>query len=328
MADGNHGDPTRPTYPRKTTGATATALASVIAVIASCSLARPAQTRVGPAPDNLGADTISFASASGSSIHAWFARGRPGAGAVLLLHGVGEDRRIMLDRARFLHAAGYSVLAPDFQAHGESRGRHITFGALESLDAAAALGWLRGRMPGGRVGVIGVSMGGAAALVGPDGPLHADAFVLESVYPTIDDAVRDRLRVWLGPIGPSLTGLLLSTVSREIGVMPAQLRPIDAIARVTAPVLIAAGTVDRYTTLAETRALFANAPDPKELWAVDGASHVDLYAFAPEEYERRIGAFLEHALRPAPLASHAVPVPASVFGATVVLPASSGSPKS
>jgi fermentation-respiration switch protein FrsA (DUF1100 family) len=176
--------------------------------------------------------------------------------------------------------------------------------------------------------VIGVSMGGAAALVGPEGPLHADAFVLESVYPTIDDAVRDRLRVWLGPIGPSFTGLLLSTVSREIGVTPAQLRPIDAIAHVTAPVLIAAGTLDRYTTLAETRAMFANARDPKELWTVDGASHVDLYAFAPQEYERRVGAFLARVLRGPSLASHIVPAPASVFDGSGALPASSGSPKS
>jgi fermentation-respiration switch protein FrsA (DUF1100 family) len=265
--------------------------------IASCSLANPSLARVGLAPSALGADTVTFASASGSTIHAWFARGRPGAGGVLLLHGVGADRRVMADRARFLHSAGYAVLVLDFQAHGESPGRHVTYGALESLDAAAALAFLRDQVPGERLGVIGVSMGGAAALVGSDGPLRADALVLESVYPTIRDAVRDRLRVWLGPIGPAFAPMLLSVVGQEIGVAEADLRPIDRIGRVDAPVLVASGTNDRYTTLAETRLLFANAADPKELWVVDGAAHVDLYAFAPAEYERRVGGFLARHLR-------------------------------
>ena len=265
--------------------------------LASCGLARPSQARIGIAPVALGADTVSFASRSGSTIHAWFARGESGAGAVLLLHGVGDDRRAMTERARFLHRAGYSVLLPDFQGHGESAGAHITFGALESLDAVAALDYLHVHAPGERTGVIGVSMGGAAALVGPSGPLRADALVLESVYPTINDAVRDRLRAWLGPIGPAFTSSVLSVVGRQIGVAPDVLRPLDRIGTVSAPVLIVAGTNDRYTPINETRALYANAPSPKELWVVNGAGHVDLHAFAPLEYERRIGSFLSRNLR-------------------------------
>ena len=276
----------------------ATAMSIVSAsMLASCGFARPSQSRVGIAPLSLGADTVSFTSGSGSTIHAWFARGDSGAGAVLLLHGVGDDRRAMIERARFLHVAGYSVLLPDFQGHGESAGAHITFGALESLDAAAALEYLHMRVPGERAGVIGVSMGGAAALVGPSGPLTVDALVLESVYPTITDAVRDRLRAWLGPIGPAFTSPLISFVGREIGVSPAALRPLDRIGTVRSPILIAAGTKDRYTPLTETHALYASAPSPKELWMVDGAGHVDLHAFAPAEYERRIGSFLARNLR-------------------------------
>jgi len=278
-------------------GAATAASVIGVSVLASCGLARPEQARIGVAPLALGADTVSFPSASGSRIHAWFARGARGAGAVLLLHGVGDDRRSMIERARFLRGAGYSVLIPDFQGHGESTGAHITFGALESLDAAAALEYLHVHAPGERAGIIGVSMGGAAALVGPSGPLQADALVLESVYPTIRDAVRDRLRAWLGPVGPALTTPLLSFVGREIGVSAAELRPLDRIGSVAGPVLIAAGTEDRYTPIAETRALYASATAPKELWVVDGAGHVDLHAFAPAEYERRIGSFLSRNLR-------------------------------
>lgn len=68
--------------------------------------------------------------------------------------------------------------------------------AAVSLDAEAAVDLVRARLPGEPVGVIGASMGGAAALLGP-GPLRVDALVLESVSPTIELAVADRLRVRL-----------------------------------------------------------------------------------------------------------------------------------
>jgi alpha/beta superfamily hydrolase len=51
------------------------------------------------------------------------------------MHGVRANRLSMVERARFLSYAGYSVLLFDFQGHGESTGQHITFGYLESKDA-------------------------------------------------------------------------------------------------------------------------------------------------------------------------------------------------
>jgi pimeloyl-ACP methyl ester carboxylesterase len=264
-----------------------------------CVLARPAHSVVGNAPAKLGARTVMFPSRSGSVIRAWLAPGREGAGAVLLLHGMGGNRASMLARARFLHQAGFTILAPDFQAHGESPGRHITFGALESFDAEAALAFLRAAAPGERVGIIGISMGGAASLVGAR-PLAADALVLESVYPTFNDAVADRLHRWFGPLGflgDAMAPTLIQLVAPRIGVDPERLRPIDAIGNVEEPLLLIAGTEDHYTRLDESRALFARARSPKEIWEVLGAGHEDIHEYSPLEYERRVGGFLVAHLR-------------------------------
>lgn len=278
----------------------ATASLAIGVVLASgCVLASPAPAHIRPAPRELGARNVAFPSRSGSRIRAWLIPGRIGAGAVLLLHGVGANRSAMLGRAEFLHRAGFTVLAPDFQAHGESPGEHPTFGALESLDAAAALGYLECAAPGERVGVIGVSMGGAAAVLGP-GPLRANALVLESVYPTIRQAVSDRLGTWFGPfgwVGRQLTPVVIDIVGSEVGVSESQLAPIDRIGDVRAPLLVVAGSADRYTTLAETRSLYAHARSTKSLWIVGGAGHEDIYAFDPAGYRRRVGGFLERWLR-------------------------------
>lgn len=270
-------------------------LVAVMIALTGCTvITGPARHSVAPPPDRLGAETVSFASNSGTPIRAWFARGQAGSGAVLLLHGVGDDRTSMRARAIFLHDRGFTILAPDFQAHGESPGDHITYGARESLDAAAALAFLRASAPGERVGVIGVSMGGAASLLG-NGPLTADAFVLESVYPTFRQAVSNRLGAWLGPIGGIgrwFTSSVIGLIGAESGVTEEELRPIAQIERLHAPLLLLSGTIDRYTPLAEAESLFAHAPAPKSFWPVEGADHVDLYAFATAEYQRRVGGFL------------------------------------
>ena len=158
----------------------------------------------------------------------------------------------MVQRARVLHQHGFAILLFDLQAHGESSGGRITFGRLEGLDAAAAVRFVRGRLPGERVGVIGVSLGGAAAVLGPES-LRVDALVLESVYPSIDAALANRLRAGLGSVaGPLLTPLLAPAfkllLPPVLGVTPAELRPVDRIREVRAPVLVASGDADDRTT--------------------------------------------------------------------------------
>jgi fermentation-respiration switch protein FrsA (DUF1100 family) len=200
----------------------------------------------------------------------------------------------MLERARFLNRHGFAVLLFDFQAHGESPGRHITFGYLEALDARAAFDVLRARAPGERIGAVGLSLGGAAAILAG---LTADAMVLEAVYADFGTAVANRLARWLGPVGRLLAPVLTWQVKPRLGFDPALLRPAERIGGLRAPLLMIAGDADRHATLEEARLLYAGAPDPKELWIVAGAGHVDFHRYARDSYERRILQFLEPRLQ-------------------------------
>jgi len=89
-----------------------------------------------------------------------------------------------------------------------------------------------------------------------------------------------------------LLGPLLLAQLPMLGISPSKLRPIDRIASWRTPVMIVHGTEDRQTTWAEARRLFVAATPPKDLLAVPGAGHVDLYAIDTSAYERRVGAFL------------------------------------
>jgi fermentation-respiration switch protein FrsA (DUF1100 family) len=271
-------------------------LVLVVAWAAGTSLSAPARRSVGTLPADLRGREVEFESASGATIRGWLLPGERGAGAVVLMHGVRGSRLNMLGRARFLSAAGYTVLLFDFQAHGESEGSRITTGYLESRDARAALDFVRAEAPGERVGVLGVSMGGAAALLA-EPPLNVDALVLEMVYPTIEQAIDDRLRMSLGAWGVVFRPLLTSQLRLRLGISAEDLHPLDHVGRVGAPKLFVAGAEDKHTTLEESRQLFDAAAGPKEFWVAEGAHHQDLHALKGREYEERVLAFFDKHLR-------------------------------
>lgn len=274
-------------------------LGASAAWIAGSMLIGSSHQNVGDLPPDLNGQPVEIPSSSGEMLRGWlvspakfggFDVKAAGPRGVVLMHGLRANRVTMLDRTRFLTAAGYSVLLFDFQAHGESTGDTITFGYIESKDARAAVDFMKLKYPNGPVGVVGVSMGGAAALLASP-KLDVDAMVLEEVYPDIKTAIADRFQMALGGWARILTPLLSLQMKPRLGVSADQMRPIDRMSQIQVPKLIIAGSEDRHTTIEESRALFDAAAEPKQFWVVQGASHTDMCSFAPAEYRDRILAF-------------------------------------
>lgn len=254
-------------------------------------LAAPAQTDIGQAPSDLVAQLVEFQSESGALVKGWWSPAENSKGTALLLPGIRANRLSMVDRARFLWRAGYSVLLIDFQGTGETKGDHITFGWKERYDVLAAVDFIRQRNSADRIAIIGSSLGGAAALLAIP-PLKIDALVLEEVYPTIETATRNRLENYLGPLGRCTAPLLLNQLHARLGISPSDLRPVDHIKDANCPVYIICGEKDRNTRSTDTQMLFDEARSPKQLWSVPNAGHVDLHRAARQEYETRVLTFL------------------------------------
>ncbi len=249
-----------------------------------------------PLPIGFAAQQVTIPS-QGHAIAGWWIDNHANTPVVLLLPGIRADRSSMASRATVLRTRGFSVLLIDLQAHGETPGDKITLGWRESRDVEAALGWLKSRFPGRRIGAIGCSLGGASILLGHQ-PAGFDAIVLEAVYPRIGRAVENRIRLRVGALAPLLTPLLLAQIPLRLHISPHDLEPIRHIADVGAPVLIAAGSRDEHTTLGESEELYGTAVQPKQLWVVDGARHQDFLAYDPAGYEAHVIEFLVQYLRP------------------------------
>lgn len=239
--------------------------------------------------------SVTIPDSGGADVQGWLVHGEHGNGAVLLVHSIRSNRVEMLSRARFLSAAGYHVLLIDLQAHGETPGSRITFGARESKNVVTAVNYLRQTFPNERLGAIGVSLG-AAAIVLAKQDLRLSAVILESLHPTIEEAVENRLRLFLGDPGIFFLPIVLAQISFFTDTPIDELSPVARINNLNAPLLIISGTNDQHTTVPETERLFAAAREPKELWIVSGAGHFNMHEYAGRAYEEEVLGFLSHYL--------------------------------
>jgi pimeloyl-ACP methyl ester carboxylesterase len=246
------------------------------------------------APARPPAEDLRLTAADGIGIAATYRPGRgPDAPAVLLLHGNDSSRAANAANAAWLARWGFATLAIDFRGHGGSGTAPHSFGLFEARDARAGFAWLKRHQHGAPVAVVGASLGGAASLLGEDGPLPADALVLQAVYPDLRHAIRNRIAS-IVTIGPALLlePLLSFQALPRMGVWPSRLAPIDALAHYHGPVLVIGGAADRYTPPEETRTLYAAAVGPKALWFAPGADHAATCVLETMAYRARLLAFL------------------------------------
>lgn len=218
---------------------------------------------------------VTLRAADGMALAATYWPGaRPDAPAALLIHGVYDSRADLAPHAEWLADQGFAVMAIDLRGHGASGRALHAFGLTESRDARAAFDWLSAQQRGAPIGILGVSLGGAATLLGDDGPLPCAALVLQAVYPDIRRATRNRIATFLSPpLGLLLEPLLSWQSLPRYGARPDRLTPIKALAGFHGPVLVVGGGADRFTPPGETREIFEAVRGPKELLMLEGLDH-------------------------------------------------------
>ncbi len=253
-----------------------------------------------------GYQTVSFPSRGDAavSISAWWVPGTSAsAPAVVVVPGLGDCKRwpAVLLPAGMLHRDGFSVLLIDLRNEGASTrdtGRY-TGGIREYRDVLGAFDWLRATkgIPAGRIGVLGMSLGAATAMVAMGQEQAIAAIWEDSGFADINVAISDELArngypTWLS-IGAVIAG-------RLEGVDITSLSPLEAMARLNGrPIEIVHGTADTRLPVKHAYALRdaveAHGGHP-EVWILPGVAHVQAVFDDTAEYERRLDAFFDAAL--------------------------------
>jgi fermentation-respiration switch protein FrsA (DUF1100 family) len=214
--------------------------------------------------------------------------------AVVLLHGVADNREGMAGYSVTFLKAGYAVLLPDSRAHGDSGGAIATYGVLEKSDLSRWTEWLR-RRGDGCVDLFGESMGAAIALQAMAVTHGLCAVVVESPFSTFREIADDRIAQTIG-VGsafsrtmakPMLEAALLY-VQLRYGIALADAQPKSAVAVSRIPVLLIAGTADRNIAPSHAIAIMRTAPARDALWEVPGAGHGGAVRAAGPAFDSRV----------------------------------------
>jgi fermentation-respiration switch protein FrsA (DUF1100 family) len=219
-------------------------------------------------------------------------------GTIIYLHGVSECKIVGLPMAGKLHALGYNVFLYDSRRHGDSGGRHCTYGFYEKHDATTVITYLLGRsdLRTGRIGLFGTSMGAAVAIQVASIDVRVVAVVAESGFATLRTIFDDYQKRMIKLPWHYLRNIVIKRSEHLAHFKANAVSPLEAVRDVHVPLFMLHGTADNLIKSRYSEMVFANANQPKELWLIPGARHNDMAEVGGEEYWRRVLGFFQNVL--------------------------------
>lgn len=187
-------------------------------------------------------------------------------GTIIYLHGIADNRGGVIGVAQQFVSKGYDVRGYDSRAHGESGGRHCTYGYYEKEDLKALIKDCR---PGPIV-LIGSSMGGAVATQAAPEIKELEALILLDTFSDLSVIIRDR-------VPSAIPNIVLDRAKRHAEKMGEfkidEVSPRTAVEKIKVPTLLIHGGADKATPPEHSQKIFENLRSVKKLLIIEGAGH-------------------------------------------------------
>ena len=230
---------------------------------------------------------VELRAADGTGLFAWFMPARGEARAtVLYLHGNAQNISTHFANVAWMPAAGFNVFALDYRGYGGSEGSPSLPGVQLDIDAAMRALLERPDVDPSRIIVFGQSLGGALAIyyvAHSAYRAHIRAVVADSPFAdyrlVAQEKLADLFITW------PLQWLPNFTVNNDYA-------PRAAVAAVSPiPLLLIHGERDSIVPAHHSQILFESAQEPKALWSIPDAGHIQALRNAP--VRKRLAEFLQ-----------------------------------
>jgi pimeloyl-ACP methyl ester carboxylesterase len=247
-------------------------------------------------------EDVSVTTSDAVTLRAWTLHPRRSNGnAVILLHGLADNRIGMTGYAQLLLANGFTVLLPDARAHGASGGQLATYGLLESHDIHQWFDFLAAQDHPHCIFGFAESMGAAELLQSLNVEPRFCAVAAESSFSNFREIAYDRmgqpfhLGPWFGrTIFRPVVEFAFLYARWKYGLDMQQVSPEDSVAATTVPVFLIHGQIDSNIPVRHSRRVQAHNPSAV-LWEVPNADHCGAISTAPQEFEQRLLAWFSTA---------------------------------
>ena len=238
---------------------------------------------------------VSMTTPDGVPLSAWLINPQLTNGsAVILLHGLGDNRLGMMGYARLFLGHGFTVLLPDARGHGVSGGSLVTYGLLERNDIHQWINLLQAQVHPQCIFGLGESMGAAELLQSL--ATHPDfcAVAAESPFADFREIAYDRMGQafhtgpWLGrTLLRPVVEVAFLRVRWKYGLDMQTISPEQSIAKSKVPVLLIHGQSDSNIPVRHSRMIHTRDPNTV-LWEVPDADHCGALSVAPKKFEDKI----------------------------------------
>ena len=261
------------------------------------------------------AEDIYIQSEDGLKLHARLMDQSGAKGTVLMFHGYRTHPEVDFSASSYVYyECGNRIVHIDQRAAGESEGKYIGFGVLESRDCCLWAQYIANRFgTDQKIILAGLSMGASTVLMAtahhedrrvrincsPEEPMEVSmtlpknvtGIVADSAFSSPYDIIKKRIRTTYHCNGRLLT-IAIGIWSRMLAHYSLkELSVPDVMKHNTIPVLLVHGTEDSNVPVEMTVKIAENCQAPKQVLLVKGAEHGTGYRVDNEAYKKALQEF-------------------------------------
>ena len=261
------------------------------------------------------AEDIYIQSEDGLKLHARLMDQSGAKGTVLMFHGYRTHPEVDFSASSHVYyECGNRIVHIDQRAAGESEGKYIGFGVLESRDCCLWAQYIANRFgTDQKIILAGLSMGASTVLMttahhedrrvrincSPEEPMEVSmtlpknvtGIVADSAFSSPYDIIKKRIRTTYHCNGRLLT-IAIGIWSRMLAHYSLkELSVPDVMKHNTIPVLLVHGTEDSNVPVEMTVKIAENCQAPKQVLLVKGAEHGTGYLVDNEAYKKALQEF-------------------------------------
>ncbi len=220
-------------------------------------------------------------------------------GTIILCHGFATNKSDLIGFIPFLNEHGYNVFMFDFRAHGNSPGS-CSLGYYEVNDLLGAVNYLKNRQDvnSEKIGAIGVSMGGAIVFMAAAKTPYLKAVVGDSSFLSFERTVTRFAKLFYNLPKFPFVYLTIKAVEFRLGFKSNEADTAKYIDKISPrAIFIIHGENDKRILLEDAQLLYKLAKEPKQMWIVPLADHLESRGLMQMEYEKKIIEFFDKYLR-------------------------------
>lgn len=261
------------------------------------------------------AEDIYIQSEDGLKLHARLMDQSGAKGTVLMFHGYRTHPEVDFSASSHVYyECGNRIVHIDQRAAGESEGKYIGFGVLESRDCCLWAQYIANRFgTDQKIILAGLSMGASTVLMAtahhedrrvrincsPEEPMEVSmtlpknvtGIVADSAFSSPYDIIKKRIRTTYHCKGRLLT-IAIGIWSRMLAHYSLkELSVPDVMKHNTIPVLLVHGTEDSNVPVEMTVKIAENCQAPKQVLLIKGAEHGTGYLVDNEAYKKALQEF-------------------------------------